>query len=108
MLIIEIFERGSAPRYRPTAPTAAIWIDTSRAASRDTHAAELVLTLAGPLPPTTVLARTCRAETSCASIITVSASGGDDAPNHAYQRPQCSRLVASVPVRHPIRSPKSP
>jgi hypothetical protein len=29
MLIIETFERGSAPRYRPTAPTAAIRIDTS-------------------------------------------------------------------------------
>jgi hypothetical protein len=29
MLIIETFGRGSAPRYRPTAPTAAIRIDTS-------------------------------------------------------------------------------
>jgi hypothetical protein len=29
MIIIETFERGSAPRYRPTAPTAAIRIDTS-------------------------------------------------------------------------------
>jgi len=29
MVIIEIFERGSSPRYRPTAPTAAIRIDTS-------------------------------------------------------------------------------
>jgi hypothetical protein len=29
MLIIETFERGSAPRYRPTAPTAATRIDTS-------------------------------------------------------------------------------
>jgi len=29
MIIIEIFERGSSPRYRPTAPTAAIRIDTS-------------------------------------------------------------------------------
>ena len=29
MIIIEIFERGRAPRYRPTAPTAAIRIDTS-------------------------------------------------------------------------------
>src|ERR1700716_2501492 len=29
MVIIEIFERGRAPRYRPTAPTAAIRIDTS-------------------------------------------------------------------------------
>ena len=29
MLIIEIFERGSAPRYRPSAPVAAIRIDTS-------------------------------------------------------------------------------
>jgi ssDNA-binding Zn-finger/Zn-ribbon topoisomerase 1 len=29
MIIIETFERGSSPRYRPTAPTAAIRIDTS-------------------------------------------------------------------------------
>ena len=29
MIIIEIFERGSTPRYRPTAPTVAIRIDTS-------------------------------------------------------------------------------
>jgi hypothetical protein len=29
MLIVETFERGSAPRYRPTAPTAAIGIGTS-------------------------------------------------------------------------------
>jgi ssDNA-binding Zn-finger/Zn-ribbon topoisomerase 1 len=29
MIIIEIFQRGSSPRYRPTAPTAAIRIDTS-------------------------------------------------------------------------------
>ncbi len=29
MVIIEIFERGSMPRYRPTAPTVAIRIDTS-------------------------------------------------------------------------------
>ena len=29
MIIIEIFERGSAPRYRPTAPTVTIRIDTS-------------------------------------------------------------------------------
>jgi hypothetical protein len=29
MVIIEIFERGRAPRYRPTAPTVAIRIDTS-------------------------------------------------------------------------------
>jgi ssDNA-binding Zn-finger/Zn-ribbon topoisomerase 1 len=29
MIIIETFERGHAPRYRPTAPTAAIRIDTS-------------------------------------------------------------------------------
>jgi hypothetical protein len=29
MIIIEIFERGNSPRYRPTAPTAAIRIDTS-------------------------------------------------------------------------------
>jgi Putative transposase len=29
MIIIETFERGSAPRYRPTAPTVAIRIDTS-------------------------------------------------------------------------------
>jgi Putative transposase/Transposase zinc-binding domain len=29
MIIIETFERGSSPRYRPTAPTAAIKIDTS-------------------------------------------------------------------------------
>ncbi len=29
MIIIETFRRGSAPRYRPTAPTAAIRIDTS-------------------------------------------------------------------------------
>jgi hypothetical protein len=29
MIIIETFERGGSPRYRPTAPTAAIRIDTS-------------------------------------------------------------------------------
>jgi hypothetical protein len=29
MIIIETFERGSAPRYRPTSPTVAISIDTS-------------------------------------------------------------------------------
>jgi hypothetical protein len=29
MLIIETFEPGSAPRYRPIAPTAGIGIDTS-------------------------------------------------------------------------------
>ena len=29
MLIIERFERGSTPRYRPSAPTPAIRIDTS-------------------------------------------------------------------------------
>jgi len=29
MIVIETFERGSTPRYRPTAPTAAIRIDTS-------------------------------------------------------------------------------
>ena len=29
MIVIETFRRGSAPRYRPTAPTAAIRIDTS-------------------------------------------------------------------------------
>lgn len=29
MIIIETFERGRAPRYRPTAPTVAIRIDTS-------------------------------------------------------------------------------
>jgi hypothetical protein len=29
MIIIEMFERGSAPRYRPKPPTLAIWIDTS-------------------------------------------------------------------------------
>ena len=29
MLIIETFERGSAPRYRPTASAPKIWIDTS-------------------------------------------------------------------------------
>jgi hypothetical protein len=29
MIIIEIFERGRAPRYRPPAPTVAIRIDTS-------------------------------------------------------------------------------
>jgi hypothetical protein len=29
MTIIEIFEPGSTPRYRPTAPAAAISIDTS-------------------------------------------------------------------------------
>ena len=29
MIIIETFERGSSPRYRPTAPAAAIRIDTS-------------------------------------------------------------------------------
>jgi hypothetical protein len=29
MIIIETFERGSSPRYRPTAPIAAIRIDTS-------------------------------------------------------------------------------
>jgi Putative transposase/Transposase zinc-binding domain len=29
MIIIELFERGSAPRYRPTTPTVAIRIDTS-------------------------------------------------------------------------------
>jgi ssDNA-binding Zn-finger/Zn-ribbon topoisomerase 1 len=29
MIIIEIFQRGRAPRYRPTAPTVAIRIDTS-------------------------------------------------------------------------------
>jgi hypothetical protein len=29
MLIIETFERGSTPRHRPSAPTAAIRIDTS-------------------------------------------------------------------------------
>jgi hypothetical protein len=29
MIIIETFQRGRAPRYRPTAPTAAIRIDTS-------------------------------------------------------------------------------
>jgi len=29
MIIIETFERGCSPRYRPTAPVAAIRIDTS-------------------------------------------------------------------------------
>jgi hypothetical protein len=29
MIIIERFERGSTPRYRPSAPTPAIRIDTS-------------------------------------------------------------------------------
>ena len=29
MIIIEIFERGCSPRYRPAAPTVAIRIDTS-------------------------------------------------------------------------------
>ena len=29
MIIIEIFERGHAPRYRPTAPTVTTRIDTS-------------------------------------------------------------------------------
>ena len=29
MIIIETFQRGSSPRYRPTAPTTAIRIDTS-------------------------------------------------------------------------------
>ena len=29
MIVIETFQRGSTPRYRPTAPTAAIRIDTS-------------------------------------------------------------------------------
>jgi hypothetical protein len=29
MIIIETFERGSAPHYRPAAPTVAIRIDTS-------------------------------------------------------------------------------
>jgi hypothetical protein len=29
MIIIETFERGSTPRYRPSAPTATIRIDTS-------------------------------------------------------------------------------
>jgi len=29
MIVIEVFERGATPRYRPTAPTSAIRIDTS-------------------------------------------------------------------------------
>ncbi len=29
MIIIETFQRGSSPRYRPAAPTAVIRIDTS-------------------------------------------------------------------------------
>jgi hypothetical protein len=29
MIIIETFERGGAPNYRPAAPTVAIRIDTS-------------------------------------------------------------------------------
>src|ERR1700686_2839421 len=29
LIIIETFRRGTTPRYRPTAPPAAIWIDTS-------------------------------------------------------------------------------
>jgi hypothetical protein len=29
MIVVEVFERGAAPRYQPTAPTSAIRIDTS-------------------------------------------------------------------------------